>query len=124
MLIDSRLYIGSGDFTGYIAKDGFNWSRNDLDGPNTGRALDGNLIRDRVATKIRLDITCRPLKSSEVRNLLNAIYPEFVTVRYDDPMQGYVSKTMYANNNKVKFGTKYTDGEEVWVDITFPLIER
>ena len=139
MLIDSKITIDGVDITPYIAYQGVQWSRNDVDGPNAGRTMSGLMIRDRVATKIRLDITCRPLKTDELRTLLNLIYPEFVTVVYDDPMQGLVSKTMYANNNKAQFLQKYEPEEtdcqwicgkdpgqpyERWFNITFPLVER
>lgn len=139
MLIDSKITIDGVDITPYIAYQGVQWSRNDVDGPNAGRTMSGLMIRDRVATKIRLDITCRPLKTDELRALLNLIYPEFVTVVYDDPMQGMVSKTMYANNNKAQFLQKYEPEEtdcqwicgkdpgqpyERWFNVTFPLVER
>ena len=139
MLIDSKITIDGVDITPYIAYQGVQWSRNDVDGPNAGRTMSGLMIRDRVATKIRLDITCRPLKTDELRTLLNLIYPEFVTVVYDDPMQGLVSKTMYANNNKAQFLQRYEPEEtdcqwicgkdpgepyERWFNITFPLVER
>lgn len=139
MLIDNKITIDGVDITPYIAYQGVQWSRNDVDGPNAGRTMSGLMIRDRVATKIRLDITCRPLKTDELRTLLNLIYPEFVTVVYEDPMQGMVSKTMYANNNKAQFLQKYEPEEtdcqwicgkdpgqpyERWFNITFPLVER
>lgn len=139
MLIDNNITIDGVDITPYIAYQGVQWSRNDVDGPNAGRTMSGLMIRDRVATKIRLDITCRPLKTDELRTLLNLIYPEFVTVVYEDPMQGMVSKTMYANNNKAQFLQKYEPEEtdcqwicgkdpgepyERWFNITFPLVER
>lgn len=139
MLIDSKITIDGVDITPYIAYQGVQWSRNDVDGPNAGRTMSGLMIRDRVATKIRLDITCRPLKTDELRTLLNIIYPEFVTVVYDDPMQGLVSKTMYANNNKAQFLQRYEPEEtdcqwicgkdpgqpyERWFNVTFPLVER
>lgn len=110
--------------TPYIASGGVKWSRNDIDSVNTGRTLDGLLHRGRVATKIRLDITCRPLKASELSIVLTAIYPEYVTVTYTDPMSGTVTKTMYSNNNPASYLFKRPDGTEWWSGITFPLVER
>ena len=140
MLIDTGIKIDGTDITDYIAHQGVKWSRNDIDGVNAGRTISGLMIRDRVATKIRLDITCRPLKNDELRTLLNLLLPEFVTVTYDDPMYGVVSKTMYANNNPATFLFKREPkvpelwsfchpGEapepfEYWTNVTFPLVER
>ncbi len=111
------------DITGYIAFGGLQWSRNDIDDPESGRTLDGVMHRGRVATKIRLDITCRPLKASELSIVLNLIYPEYITVRYNDPMSGQVTKTMYSNNNPASYCIKKPNGTEWWNGITFPLVE-
>ena len=73
------------DVSPYVAYKGFKWTRNDIDGPDAGRTMDGMMHRLRVATKIRLDITCRPLTTEETRILLPAILPEYVNVTYDDP---------------------------------------
>lgn len=128
MLIETGISIDGTDITGLIARGGVQWSRNDIDGPSSGRTLSGLLVRDRVGTKIRLDITCRPLESGEMRMLQNLIYPEFVTVEYDDPLEGLVTKTMYANNNSGTFLMKkpnvFNDGEEYWGSVSFPLVER
>ena len=118
------LMIGSTDIVPYIAQGGVKWSRNDIDAPNTGRTLDGLMHRGRVTTKIRLDITCKPLKASELRVVLNAIYPEYVTVIYDDPMYGRVTKTMYSNNNPASYLLPQPDGDDLWTGVTFPLVER
>ena len=111
------------DITGYIAFGGLQWSRNDIDDPESGRTLYGVMHRGRVATKIRLDITCRPLKASELSIVLNLIYPEYITVRYNDPMSGQATKTMYSNNNPASYCIKKPNGTEWWNGITFPLVE-
>ena len=123
------LTIGSGlgavDMVPYIAHDdGVKWTRSDIDSPQTGRTLDGRMHRGRVATKIRLDIKCRPLKSDELAIVLSAIYPEYVSVTYSDPMSGTVTKTFYSNNNPATFWSRLPDGTEWWDGVSFPLVER
>ena len=49
----------------FIQEDGLKWTRFDVESPDTGRTLDGRMHRGRVAVKIRLDVTCRPLTSAE-----------------------------------------------------------
>ena len=90
--------IDGRDMMPYIRQKGIKWSRNDLDGPDAERTMDGILTRDRIATKVRLDVTCLPLNSEDAAIVLNAILPQFVEVEYTDPMEGIVTKTMYANN--------------------------
>lgn len=53
--------------------------------------------------------------------MLNAIYPEYVTVEYLDPMGGMTTKEMYSNNNPATYIDTATD---LWEGISFPLIER
>ena len=118
------LIINGTDVTDFIAYNGLKWQRNDIDSPHTGREMAGTMHRGRVSTKIRLDITCRPLKSTELYTLLNLIYPEYVTVTYNDPMEGTVAKTMYSNNNPAAYQQKHDGGVEWWTGVTFPLIER
>ena len=111
------------DVSPYVAYKGFKWTRNDIDGPDAGRTMDARMHRLRVATKIRLDITCRPMTTEETRILLPAILPEYVNVTYDDPMYGRVTKLMYSNNNPASFLMQKPNGTEWWDGITFPLVE-
>ena len=119
------LTIDGTDIVPYIAYNGFQWQRSDVDGEGAGRMLDGTLQRNRLATMVRLDITCRLLKANEAAIVLSAIMPEWVTVTYYDPAAGStVTKTMYANNNPATYQIKHPDGTEWWGGITFPLIEQ
>lgn len=118
------LKINGVDFMPFIAKQGVKWQRNDIDAPNSGRTMDGMMQRGRVATKIRLDITCRPLMAEEAMLVLNTILPEYVTVDYYDPMSGErYGVTMYSNNNPASFLIEKPE-DDWWSGITFPLIER
>ena len=53
-----------------------------------------------------------------------AIKPEFVIVRYIDPQDGSVTRTIYSNNIPTICATVNPDGTAVWKGLTFPLIER
>jgi len=117
------LKINGTDIVPYIGYRGLKWQRNDVDGPDAGRTMDSKMHRMRVGTKIRMDITCRPLKADELKIVLNAILPEYVQVEYDDPMYGRVTKQMYANNNPASYLILKDDGTEYWDNITFPLVE-
>ena len=118
------LTIDGVDMTRYIAHRGVKWQRSDLDAPGSGRALDGKLMRSRIASKIRLDITCRPLTTEEAKLVLTAVMPQWVTVTYTDPQIGAdVTKTMYSNNNPASYLFESAKGS-LWDGITFPLIEQ
>ncbi len=117
--------INGFDIVPYIAFQGLKWQRSDIDGPNAGRNMSGDTIRDRIAIKIRWDVTCRPLTSSELSKILQSIEPEFVTVTYTDPVTNSVkSDQFYSNNFPVSYLIKRPNGTELWGGLTFPLIQR
>ena len=74
MNIDSVILIDGVDITDWVEENGIKWTRNDLDGPNAGRTLTGLMIRDRVAVKIKLQVTCKNLVGEDLQTLLNLIY--------------------------------------------------
>lgn len=116
--------IGGVDVTPYIKYGGVKWTRSDVDGPNAGRDMNGNMIRDYLTTKIRWDISCRPLTQSELSTILTLIQPETVSVTYTDPVTNTTkSGNFYANNFTVSVAMFKKDGTEYWDGLSFPLIE-
>lgn len=113
------------DLAPYIAYNGLKWTRNDIDAPNSGRdTQDGLMHRARVATKIRLDVTCKPLLQEEATIVLQAIQPEWLEVKYFDILAGaIVNKRMYSNNIPATFLLQ-RGARQYWQGIAFPLIER
>ena len=116
--------INGTNITDYIARRGLKWQRSDIDAANSGRTMDGVMHRGRVASKIRLDITCRPLTASELAIVEALVLPEYVTVTYNDPLYGSVTKTMYSNNTPASYEMVSRNGVEWWSGVTFPLIEQ
>ena len=62
--------------------------------------------------------------TEEASVVLSAIYPEYVTVTYLDPMEGtIVTKVMYSNNNPASYLIEKDNGE-YWDGIEFPLVVK
>lgn len=118
------LIVDGVDLTPYVAFNGLKWSRNDVDGPNAGRTLDGQMQRDRVATKIRLDVTFKPLTDSEIAIVMAALEPEYISCTYTDPMFGLRTMEAYSNNHPATALIERPNGEWLWNEITAPIIER
>lgn len=117
--------INGRDITPYIALGGLKWQRADVDGQNAGRTLDGTMIRDRRATKIRWDVTCKPLTGSQLSTILSLIQPEFVTLTYTNPVTNSISSgQFYANNFPVQISHITKNGVEYWTGLTFPLVQK
>ncbi len=112
----------------YLANQGVSYTRNDIDGPNAGRALDGTMYRDRVTVKDKWTITCRPLTAEECAIVMQAIYPEYVTVTVTDPRTNSTRTfTAYSNNVPAQYlMRKKKNGKwiDYWTGVSFPLIER
>lgn len=125
-MADVLLRIDGFDFTGYIKPGGYKWKRNDVDGSDAGRVTMGaTMFRDRQAIKTELTIECRPLTGEETRRLLAAIKPEYVTVDYLHPEEGFLENVeFYSNNVPASYMFRKPNGTRWWDGITFPLIER
>lgn len=112
------------DITPYIAFGGLKWSRNDIDGASAGRMQTGEMKRDRIATKYRWDVTCRPLTAAEQALILQLIQPEYIDVRHTDPMTNTITTGRYYSNNfPSTFCVRYSNGTEYWNGLAFPVIQ-
>ena len=69
----------------------------DIDG-ESNRNAKGELIRDRIAVKRKLDLEWGPLSQSEISTLLKAVSDVFFEVEFPDPQDGVITKTMYVGD--------------------------
>ena len=119
-----RVFINGFEITDFIAFGGWQRDRNDVDGSEAGRTLDARMHRARVATKMRYNVTCRPLLVEELSSLERLIMPEYVTVKViGDPFYGTWEKTCYVNNTSATYLIRKRNGAQWWSGITFPIIE-
>lgn len=118
--------INGVDITPYMNFDGLKYGTNDLDSEEAGRTLDGVMHRSRVATKIRWDVRIKKLITEDVQKILQLIRPEWVTLRCTDLCEGVKTSTMYSNNHSVDMYASgvNVNGEILWSEFTFPLIEQ
>lgn len=94
----------------------------DLDG-ESNRNADGELIRDRIAVKRKLNLEWGPLTQSEIQTLLSAVSSVFFTVTFPDPMSGVVTKTMYVGDRTAP-AYQYVNGEVKWQGLKMNFIEK
>lgn len=70
----------------------------DIDGESNRNAA-GDMCRDRIATKRKLNCEWSPLSYTDCSILLKAVKDVFFTVTYPDPMEGtMLTKTMYVGD--------------------------
>lgn len=100
----------------------FEVSINDLDG-ESNRNANGELIRDRVAVKRKINLEWPPLTQKEIQTLLNAVSSVFFTVTFPDPMSGTISKTMYVGDRTAP-AYQYVNGQVKWNGLKMNFIEK
>lgn len=94
----------------------------DLDG-ESNRNANGDLIRDRIAVKRKLQLEWPPLSQSEISTLLNAVSSVFFTVTFPDPQSGMITKTMYVGDRTAP-AYMYKDGQVKWSNLKMNFIEK
>lgn len=116
--------VNGTDITQYMSYKGLKYTTFDLDSEEAGRTLDGNMVRSRVATKVRWDVQVKPLRTAQITALMQLISGETVSVRATDPVFGLRTGTFYSNNNSIEMEiTSYDEEGELWSEFSFPLIE-
>lgn len=95
----------------------------DIDG-ETRRNARGDLIRDRVAVKRKLNCEWPPLTMGEISTLLQAVKDVFFQVTYPDPMTGRTeTKTFYVGDRSMPL-LLVKDGQYLWKGLTMNFIEK
>lgn len=95
----------------------------DVDG-ETSRNARGDMIRDRVATKRKLNCEWPALSMGEISTLLQSVKDVFFTVEYPDPMQGAsITKTFYVGDRQMPV-YMIKGGQVVWEGLKMNFIER
>lgn len=70
-----------------------------IDADTSGRNAKGNMIRDVVAEKIKLEMNWPPLSDNEISTILNLVTNDFFTVTYPDPkVGGLTTKVFYVGD--------------------------
>lgn len=103
----------------------FTWGNSDIDG-KTMRNAAGTMVRDRITSKIKINLGWGPLSVEDCSKILQAIRAPFFKATYLDAQAGaMVTKTFYVGdrsspayswNDKLK---KYA-----WSGLTFDIIEQ
>lgn len=94
----------------------------DLDG-ETNRNAKGDMVRDRITTKRKIECEWPPLTQTESSLLLNAVSDVFFTVTFPDPQLGVITKTMYVGDRTIP-AYQYINGEVKWSGLKMNFIEK
>lgn len=108
----------------FIGYQGLTVTRNDVDGPNAGRALNGLMIRDRVATKLKWEVTLlATIREDEARAIYNLVFPETFHITTDFPTGASKTYTVYSNNVPLQFCLNTDRGTAYYTGVQIPIVE-
>ena len=95
----------------------------DIDG-ESNRNAKGELLRDRIAVKRKLNCEWPPLTAEECSTLLNAVSSVFFNVYYPDSMTGnFETKRMYVGDRSIP-ALYMKDGKVFWKGLKMNFIEK
>lgn len=97
-------------------------SSDDLDSSDTGRNEEGGLQRDRIREGVRkIVLAFSQMNEEQTALIMSATKKPQLSVKYLDPEEGEVTRTMYATPKKTKL-IYITKQEKRW-NIDFSLVE-
>lgn len=96
---------------------------NDIDG-ETSRNARGDMLRDRIATKRKLNLEWPALTNSEISAILKAVKDVYFSVEYPDPEEGTnLTKTFYVGSRTAPM-YNYNNGNPKWENLKMNFIEK
>lgn len=115
--------VGGVNFVPYIAFQGLEYQLSDIDDPDTGRMMSGEMRRGKIADKDKWMLKFRILTTAEISTILTAVTHQYVQVQYMSPRTAsVVTKTMYVGDRKAAHCIE-RNGTMMWKDLAFSLIE-
>jgi hypothetical protein len=92
---------------------------------DSNRNANGELLRDRIAVKRKLELEWEPLSQSEISTLLKAVEDVFFDVTFIDPKDGEITKTMYVGDRTAPaYAYDEESNEMKWKGLKMDFIEK
>lgn len=98
--------------------------RYDLDSEESFRSLSGEMQRDRVAVKVKLECRWNALTADQIKVLLDAMQDVFFDITYYDPLEGNTTKTFYVGDRSAPIYSMVAGGGIVFKSFSANFIEK
>lgn len=100
-------------------------SHQTIDADSTGRNANGDMVRDIIAKKVKIDCVWGPLSNNEIKTLLNAVDRSFFSVTYPDPQKGITTKTFYVGDRTAPvYSLNPKFNKIMWQNLSMNFVER
>lgn len=99
----------------------YDWKYSDVSASTAGRTEDGKMHKERIASKVHLELSWQNLSDADASAILAAFQPEYISVEYYDyKALGFLTKTFYVGDRSV---TSYSRRLGIGT-ISFNIIEQ
>lgn len=101
-----------------------NWSLQDVSAGESGRDDAGYMFKSRVTQKRKIELEWSAVSPSDASKILKAFNPEYVNVRYFDPMENsWLIKNFYVGDRSVPVKI-WSVNQKIFETVSFDIIER
>jgi hypothetical protein len=87
------------------------------------RNANGKMIKERIATKIKLELSWSYLSATEVSSLLQKVSGESFAVEYPNPQTGTLETGTFYSGDRTSSAIDYQGGVMRWKDLKMNFIE-
>lgn len=116
------LIINGHNYSHFVERKGYGWSRNDLDSEQTTRLKNGTLRRQKITTKRKLTYKVFRMTREELARLDDDLSVPTVLVKYFD-LHGERSSRFYCSSFAVDMEEVDSVGTDYWGGASFTLTE-
>lgn len=116
------LIINGHDYSEFIKRKGYGWSRNDLDSEKSTRTKDGKMRRDRITTKRKLSFALGGMTREQLGQLDEDLFLLSFTVSYLD-LHGQQTREFYCSTFNADMVTSTNTGPGSWEAAEFTITE-
>ena len=100
----------------------FQWLLEDISKADAGRTEDGTMDKARIGQSVGIELEWRYIKTETISTILSIFNPEYINVRYLDPLVGdFTTKEFYVGNRSAPM---YNAEMDLWETVSFKIIAR
>jgi len=114
-------FVGDGQ-TAVPCPSSYQWELDDVSAADAGRTEDVVMHKKRLGQVVAISLAWNNVTTADASTILRAFNPEYLTLRYLDPMAGeYVTKEFYVGNRTAPL---YNTRLGLWSNISFKIVQR
>lgn len=117
------LIIEGVDYSKYIERKGYDWTRNDVDSEKSVRTKDTVMRRDKLGTKRKISYKLMNMTRDKLAALDDALSSTFYTATYLD-LHGQMTKEFYTSSFHAILDEYAADEHDQWSGAEFTMIDK